>query len=262
MHSCLYQGRVLHERFRPVRHRFTYGLYMLWIDLDELALLPRCGIACDRPWALASFSERDHQAAENGTLADEIREVVQADSGVRPSGPIRLLTQLRYLGYYFSPLNLYYCFDAEDCHVETIVAEVSNTPWHETHRYVLGPGNRQPAYRHPSSDDLHFAHPKQFHVSPFMSMDGEYRWQVSPPGPAMQVGIQLIEQGYPLFTAALELRRRPLTRGQLARMFLNYPFMTARITSAIYWQAWKLWWKKCPYYSHPQTLPSVNQPAA
>jgi DUF1365 family protein len=44
-----------------------------------------------------------------------------------------MLTLLRNFGYYFSPLNLYFCFGGGGHVVQAIVAEVTNTPWLEKH---------------------------------------------------------------------------------------------------------------------------------
>jgi len=60
-----------------------------------------------------------------------------------PTGPIRILTHLRYFGYVFNPVSFYFCYDGAVGHVETIVAEITNTPWGERHCYVLGPGANQ-----------------------------------------------------------------------------------------------------------------------
>ena len=103
-------------------------------------------------------------------LADAVRNLVEERTGWRPVGPIRLLTLLRNWGYYFCPLCLYYCFDRSGQTVDAVVAEVSNTPWHERHWYVLWQGNR---IGEPSQ--LRFRHPKGFHVSPFMDMDMSVR---------------------------------------------------------------------------------------
>ena len=35
-------------------------------------------------------------------------------------------------------------------------------------------------------------------------------------------------------------------------MSFRYPLMSAQTSAAIYYQAWKLWWKKCPFYTHPK----------
>ena len=44
MHSAIYQGYLRHRRFTPRMHRFTYQVFMMYLDLDEvdkvLALSP------------------------------------------------------------------------------------------------------------------------------------------------------------------------------------------------------------------------------
>ena len=169
MHSCIYEGRVTHRRFSPVKHQFQYRLFMVYLDLAELPeLLTRRSLISDYRSSCASFLRNDHLKDTPGLLNDATRELVEDRTGVRLRGPVRLLTQLRYFGYYLSPLNLYFCFDADGSKVETVVAEVNNTPWGEQHCYVLWEGNR-------AAPDaaLRFTHEKSFHVSPFIDMDAD-----------------------------------------------------------------------------------------
>lgn len=248
MHSCLYIGHLQHRRLMPVKHGFRYGLYLAYLDLDELPdlLKGNYGLSGAR-FSPASFLRTDHAGDPRVPLADAVREIAARQTGSRPAGPIRLLTLLRNWGHYFSPLSLYYCFDPAGRTVEAVVAEVTNTPWHERHWYVLWDGNRVGG---PSG--LRFLHPKGFHVSPFMGMNMNYEWELDQPGPTLSVAIANTLAGERLFEVSLALRRRELGRGAMFRTWLRHPWMTARVVKGIYWQALRLWWKKCPYHPHPQ----------
>lgn len=258
MHSCIYEGTVRHRRFGPVNHQFQYRLFMLYLELGELDELVGTGgpIARSR-YAGCAFLRSDHLFHREVPLEEELREIVRQQTGTLPTGQIRLLTQLRYFGYYFSPLNLFYVFDDSDRNVEFVVAEVNNTPWKERHCYVLWRGNR-------SHDDssLQFMHPKEFHVSPFMGMEMNYRWRLGQPGQQLNVQLANLEGSRRKFDASMALQRRELTRSQLRRMTLRYPMMTVQIMAAIHIQALKLWWKKCPFHVHPKKTASNLQPSS
>ncbi|WP_425401088.1 DUF1365 domain-containing protein [Aeoliella sp.] len=261
MHSCLYEGAVAHHRRDPVAHRFRYSLVMAYLDLDELPqLVGRGKLLSDRRWSLASFCHSDRLFDESRSLDNQVRELCAERSGHRPSGPIRVLTQLRWYGYYFSPLNLYYAFDPTGQRVEQVLAEVSNTPWGERHVYVLCDHNRT------ASGGLRYEHAKDFHVSPFMSMEGNYRWRLTTPGDALTVCLSRRVPGERSFDANLTLRRKEMSAANLRTALIRYPAMTAQVTAAIYYQALKLWWKRCPYHPHPnrtqKNFSSKQQPAA
>jgi DUF1365 family protein len=248
MHSSLYQGYVQHRRLSPAEHVFRYGLYLVYLDLEELPVLLAGGYGLRQSWfSPASFCRTDHVGDPQVPLADAVRNLVEERTGRRPVGPIRLLTLLRNWGCYFCPLCLYYCFDHAGQTVDAVVAEVSNTPWNERHWYVLHSGNR---IGEPSQ--LRFRHPKGFHVSPFMDMDMLYEWHLHEPGAQLSVAIVNSRGGERLFDVSLVLKRRELSRWSMLRALARYPWMTGRVSQAIYWQALRLWWKKCPFYAHPK----------
>lgn len=221
---------------------------MVWLDLDELpSLVGRRGFIASNRHASRSFLRSDHLFHSTQPLAEELRSFIRGQTGQMPSGPIRLLAQLRHFGFYLSPLNLFFVYDQQGGRVEYIVAEVNNTPWNERHCYLLWDGNRVG-----TAETLCFSHPKDFHVSPFMGMDIEYHWRITEPGESLTVQLANRQNSRQLFEAGMQLHRRDLTPRQLRRMAFRYPVMTARIGAAIYYQALKLWWKKCPFYSHPK----------
>jgi DUF1365 family protein len=246
MHSCLYEGAVVHSRRDPVTHRFRYGLVMAYLDLAELpSFIGPGGLLSGQRWSISSFLRSDHLFDDQASLEDEVRRIIAAKSGRQPLGPIRLLTQLRWCGVYFSPLNMFYAFDPTGSQVEHVLAEVNNTPWGERHVYVLSDVNRT------ADGGLRFRHAKEFHVSPFMNMDADYGWRLSEPSERLSLSLSRLATGERSFHATLSLKRRPLTHATLRRAAIRYPMMTAQIAAAIYFEALRLWWKRCPFYPHP-----------
>jgi DUF1365 family protein len=266
MNSAIYTGQLRHRRFAPRTHEFSYQLFMMYVDLAELdeVFRGRWLWSVKRP-ALAWLRRADYLADESDArvpLDHAVRNRVQQETGSRPRGPIRMLTQLRYFGVGFNPVTFYYCFDSEDTQVETIVAEITNTPWQERHAYVLtthtSPGWSRsispPAIagedmeaRH---DRLRFLFRKSFHVSPFMSMDFDYDWRFSTPSERLTVHMQNLQGDAKLFDATLDVKRHEITGTSLARILTFFPCMTATVVVGIYWQALKLWLKRIPFHSH------------
>ena len=136
--SAIYEGTVRHRRRRPRLHAFTYRVFLMYLDLDDLddVFQGRWLWSTQRP-ALARFRREDHVGDPSVPLDEAVRDLVAARTGHRPAGPVRLLTHLRYFGYVMNPVSFYYCFAADGAGLEAIVAEVNNTPWGEQHCYVL-----------------------------------------------------------------------------------------------------------------------------
>jgi len=220
---------------------------MLYLDLSELpTLFDRFWLWSARHFNLAWFSRADHYGNPAQNLAQSIRELVKRETGQMPSGPIRLLTHLRYFGYGFNPVSFYYCFDQHDEHVEYVVAEVNNTPWGEQHCYVMSESDNSGTPQHKK-----YRFQKQFHVSPFMPMEVDYDWRFSSPAQSLTIHMNNLKQGEKLFDATLVMQRKSINHGQLARVLIGYPLMTFKVTAAIYFQALRLWLKRTPFYTHP-----------
>lgn len=241
MKSRIYEGWMRHRRERPRPHEFAYRLYMMYLDLAELGELfgRRWLWSADRA-NLAWFRRADHFGDSSEELGASVRALVAGELGRSPNGPIRLLTHLRYFGYCINPVSFYYCWSADGGALEAVVAEVHNTPWGETHCYVLD-ARRGPRHRFR----------KAFHVSPFMGMDQEYLWRLAPPGRTLSVCMQNFEDGRRVFNATLSMREQSITGASLARVLARYPAMTSKVVGAIYWQALKLRLKGTPFHAHP-----------
>ena len=239
MHSALYQGWVRHHRRLPKSHRFQYPLSLFYLDLDEL---PQTGLESKR-FKLLQFRRSDYLRPLEKPLKAAVLDLVEARLKIRPTGKIRLLTNLRIFGLCFNPVSFYYCFD-EDETLKAIVAEINNTPWNERFCYVL------PAQHGQQDQHYHFA--KDFHVSPFLPMDMHYYWRFRKPDTKLLVHMANHQSDAKYFSATLALKRQPLTPQSMRRFLWKSPFQTYRVVTAIYWQAFKLWLKRIPFYSHPK----------
>jgi DUF1365 family protein len=230
--SGLYPGVVHHARLKPRRHRLSYRVFMLLLDLDELPTLDReRRLFGHNRAALLSFHDRDHGDG-SGSLRPQIERRL-AEAGLPAGGPIRILCMPRVLGFGFNPLSEIFCH-APDGRLIAIVHQVSNT-FGERHCYLL------PV--HEADGRVRQACAKRFYVSPFMDMDLAYDFDIDPPGEAVSVGIRVSDADGPLLTAAFAGRRRPLTDANLLEAWLGHPLVTLKVVAGIHWEALKLWGK-------------------
>ncbi len=249
MHSRIYEGTIRHRRLLPRPNHFQYRIFFLYLDLAELNTV----FSCHPLWSAgrvnaAYLRRRDHFGDPRKSIERSVRDLVTRQVGEEPSGPIRMLTHLRYWGVCFNPATFYYIYDSAGGRVETIVVEIHNTPWGERHCYVLG-----------SSDNVHtqaqwrrYRFDKAFHVSPFIDMDIRYDWRFREPGEGLHIHMIDHQDGQRIFDATLTLRRRSISRPALTQMLIKYPFMTVKVSAMIYFQALRLVLKKTPFFDHPR----------
>jgi uncharacterized protein len=241
--SCIYEGTIRHRRFEP-RREFSHRLALAYLDLDELPWLLDGRLVARRP-RLVRFRRRDYLGDSATPLQHAVRGVVEDQTGARPEGPIRLLTQLRSFGHCFNPVSFYYCFQPGGERLQALVAEVTNTPWGERHAYVIEGKQRD-------SGVLDGEFDKALHVSPFMGMDHRYETRAASPAETLSVHIASSRAGVTVFDATLALRRRALTRASIAGITGRYPPATVRVLALIYAHALGLKLAGVPVHRHPR----------
>jgi len=231
-------GHVMHRRLEPMSHGFRYRLAMYRLDLDELetlnARLRLFGVNRARP---VSFRRADHLPDVRALLAREgVTDRIER---------VELVANCRIFGYVFNPVSFFFCY-ASDQRLAAVVCEVNNT-FGESHAYVLPAQAR-------GGDWLE---KKVFHVSPFFTLDGSYRFRFDVTPDHVDARIDLYRAGKPQFVSRLALDRRPLTDRGVAAALLRYPFITAKIVGAIHWEALRLWWKGVRVHHKPTYDPET-----
>ena len=262
--SAIYEGTVRHRRNRPKVHQFDFRFFMLLLDLDEIDTVFRWQpFWSTKRWALCRFKAQDHlkQFAASESLRDRVLAALHSNGIKKSIGPIRLLTQLSYLGYTMNPVSFFYCYSLTGNKIEAVIAEVNNTPWGEQHLYVI------PADQLTSKSTIRSADvPKEFHVSPFLDLAMNYRMAFSAPEKTLAVKIEnhsiskdsldssLCASTCKHLDVTMKLRRKELTAWSLNGLLVKYPAISFQVVAGIYWQALKLYLKKIPFVPHPNAI--------
>ena len=239
-------GQVRHTRLKPARHAFAYPTYFVMLPLRAMQAQKnqaRHQLAHNRR-GLLSFFDRDH--GEGGDNALAWMDALLVREGVTDAtGEVWLHTYPRVLGYTFKPVSFWYCH-AADGSLRAIVVEVNNT-FGERHCYLLD----QPRYGQELKAD------KVFHVSPFCTLAGGYRFRFmrsEHAGVSKTVArIDYDDDTGPLLETSVSGTLEPVTASSLRKALWRYPAMTFGVVARIHWQAFKLWRKQVPFISKPQS---------
>ncbi len=238
--SALYECTVLHHRLVPRVHRFSYRVFYLWLDLDEIdRLSDRLRLFSRNRFSLFSFFDNDHIVKDGANVKENVLQILRED-GVDTStiAKIKLLTFPRVLGYIFNPVCFYYCFDPEGRPI-CAVAEVTNT-FHEQKPYVLR--------RLEDSGGFRLTTPKHFYVSPFFGLDLNFDFRLRLPTEHLEIHIDDRDGEDRVLITHLTGKRRPLTDSALIACAFKYPLLTLRVITAIHWHAFLLWMKRLPVH--------------
>lgn len=247
--SCLYLAKVRHERTSAPRHGFSYRMACLLLDIDRLPELA-AGSRLFRHNRRGAISLRDcDYGPRDGSPLRPWVERRLAEAGISEAPRrILLLTQPRVLGYSFNPISLFYCFAANG-RLQAVIYEVHNT-FGGQHCYVM------PVESEPGTAIPGHATAKRFYVSPFLPIEGRYRFRLTWPGERLLVGILTSTRDEhdrtTTLAATLTARRRPWTDATLGRAFLIFPLSTFKVIAAIHWEALKLWVRGARYRPPPR----------
>ncbi len=247
----LFLGHVMHRRLRPAENAFVYPVFYVQLPVHQLETAA-CGIFSIDRWNLLSLHSRDHGRRDGSPLLPWIEEQLRA-AGLPADGEIILQTFPRVLGFVFNPVSFWFCHDRAGALI-AILAEVNNT-FGGTHSYLLHNPDGAPL-----ADGQQLQAGKRFHVSPFCTVKGGYRFRFRRAGKVEVAHIDYDDAEGPLLLTLISGQPDEWTSAALWRAFLRMPLLTFGVITRIHWQALKLWLKKVPFYGvHPSPDPQLSQ---
>jgi DUF1365 family protein len=256
MQSSLLLGHLMHSRQRPFPHHFTYPVYSLLVNLDELPLLQeRVRGFSYNGRNLPGIYDEDHLDDTPLSIKEKLLAYLSRQGVALPDGAVYMLANARVLGYVFDPITLFYCYNQQE-ELELVVVEVHNTK-HERFPYLLNGQNQLPVTAKEAAKGVQrHTFDKQFYVSPFIEMAARYELAYSPLGSQMFVHIDEFTGEEKFFQARLWGELRPFTSQTLRHVLWYYPLMTLKVKGAIYWQAIKLLRRGLPLLPKPPVPPA------
>ena len=233
MTSSIYNGTVIHKRFKPKVHFFKYKVFSLLIDLSDLNVLDKnTNFFSYNNFNLISFFDKDHGERDGSSLVEWVKKNLEENSINSENIKIKLLCYPRIFGYVFNPLSVFFVYDNQE-NLISVLYEVKNT-FGEQHTYIFKVENNN-LLQHNCS--------KKFHVSPFIEMDCNYFFKIIKPAEKISVIINQYQLDEKILFASQDGRRVDFNSKELLKSYIKHPLMTFKIISAIHFEAFKLWAK-------------------
>lgn len=236
----------MHNRMKPVSHRFHYNVFMFYIDLDEIEILKKkLFLFSHNKFNFFNFRDKEHlqlpieDPDKTKSTKQHILNYLEQNSVKVVPTKIMLMTNLNVLGYNFNPVSFYYCFDETNKPL-CCVAEVGNT-FGEMKPYLMTKENLKENIFHLNTE-------KYFYVSPFMDHDASFDFNLRIPGEKLNNRIDTFKNGERVFISTLTGNKKPITNLNLLWYSIRFPLITLKIITLIHWNALLLWRKKIPYF--------------
>jgi len=245
--SFLCSAQVMHKRLKPVVNQFVYRVFYLCFDITKLEKISSKFLSLNA-FNLFSFYNKDHGKRDGSSLQKWIEEILNKKNLQQKVKKVFLLTYPRVLGYVFSPVSFWFCLDEKE-NLIAVLSEVNNT-FGENHNYLIYNSNYSPI-----KENQWFEAKKEFHVSPFLKVEGEYKFRFifNEKSIAAWIDYCAKDSEKTLLTSVI-CKKEKLYDRALLKAFFDIPLMTAKVIFLIHWQALKLLLKRNKYIPKPQKM--------
>lgn len=256
--ASLYWCRVMHERLLPFRHKFNYRVFSLLLDIDRLAEITAASrLLRHNRFGLLSFHDCDHGPRDGTALRPWVEAALAREGLQEAAARIRIFCFPRLFGYVFNPLSIFFCYDTGE-RLRAVLYEVKNT-FGDQHVYLI-----EVPLQNAIGPVIEQSAEKQFHVSPFLPLDGQYRFRLLPPGEKIGISITQLSPGGAVQLLATQTgRHEALNDHSLLKAVIRHPLMTVKVIAGIHWEALQLWRKGAAFFrwtEPPRKAVSTGRP--
>lgn len=239
----LYIGKIYHGRHQPFEHKFTYKVFGLLADIDELpALSERLKYFSFNRWNMLSIHNKDHARRDGSAIRPWIEEAAREKNIDLAGGKIYMLAFPRLWGFVFNPIALFYCYDRAG-NLAAVLHQVKNT-FGDQHGYLLPVTEMKGKMIAQECD-------KEMYVSPFIQMDCRYKFRFREPDEKLDFAIHQYQPDGKILTATWTGDFTPLTDNAIKKAVLTHPLMTLKVITAIHWEALRIWLKGAKFLRRP-----------
>ena len=233
---AIVRGKVLHNRRKPFQHGLTFKTYEWLLDLDQP--MPNS--------VFASFLPEDHFGGKSASLRDAVETFAREHgASIERGDRVIMLATARSIGYVFNPLSVYWCLDAGN-DVRWAILEIHNT-YGERHAHVIYPD---------AQGRVVIA--KEFYVSPFFEIRGEYHVRLILDSHHVHTSVNLHQDNELIFTASFSGTPVPATRLNLLRAAVRTPFASYQTMVRIKAHGIWLWLRRLPVIRRPEHKEQVG----
>ena len=220
----LVRGVVRHQRRTPFKHGLTFGNYMWFVNLDQTQ---------------SKLLARDHFGSEAQTMREAVEHfAISKGEKIEVGDQLFAIASARTNGYVFNPLSVYWCLK-EDGSIRWAILEIHNT-YGDRHAHLLHPDEKGNSVVG-----------KEFYVSPFFTIDGEYRTRTFFDEKSVVLSVNLYQNNAQVFSASFtgELLEASIKNRLLA--YLRTPFSTLQAKARIRAHGIWLWLRRLPVIQRP-----------